>query len=68
MSFSQREAPLGCGTGAIGAVAVALARGDVVGDAIQVVCRGGTLIVRPGHEHYTLAGAAEYVFEGCVTI
>ncbi len=51
-------------TGAIGAVAAALARGDVAGDAIRVVCLGGTLTVRPGHEHYTLSGPAEYVFEG----
>ena len=55
---------LACGSGAMGAVAVQLAQGVIAGDEIRVHCRGGTLTVRPGREHYTLAGATEYAFEG----
>jgi len=55
---------LACGSGAIGAVAVGLAQGVIAGDEIRVHCPGGTLAVRPGPEHYTLIGPAEYVFEG----
>ena len=55
---------LACGTGAIGAVAAALARGDVDAREVRVVLPGGTLIVRPGPERYELLGPAEYVFSG----
>ncbi len=55
---------LACGTGAIGAVAASLARGDVSGQTVTVVLPGGTLIVRAGPERYELAGPAEYVFSG----
>lgn len=55
---------LACGTGAVGAVAAALARRDVEGREIRVVLPGGTLVVRPGPERYQLAGPAEYVFSG----
>ncbi|HYV21175.1 MAG TPA: diaminopimelate epimerase [Candidatus Bathyarchaeia archaeon] len=55
---------LACGTGALGAVAVAVALGEV--DALEVRVRlpGGTLLVRPGPDRYELAGPAEYVFRG----
>ena len=55
---------LACGTGAVGAVAAALARKDVEGHEIRVILPGGTVVVRPGQERYELAGPAEYVFSG----
>jgi len=55
---------LACGTGAVGAVAAALARKDVGGHEIRVILPGGTVVVRPGQERYELAGPAEYVFSG----
>jgi diaminopimelate epimerase len=55
---------LACGTGALGAVAAALALGAVDPPEVRVVLPGGTLLVRPGPERYELAGPAEYVFSG----
>ena len=55
---------LACGTGAMGAVAAALALGDVSGPEVRVSLAGGTLLVRPGLERYELVGSAEYVFSG----
>jgi diaminopimelate epimerase len=55
---------LACGTGAVGAVLAALARGDVDARQVRVVLPGGTLVVRPGPERYELLGPAEYVFSG----
>ena len=55
---------LACGTGSCAAVAAAAARGDVTGDTVHVLLRGGTLLVRPRGPHYILAGPAEYVFRG----
>jgi diaminopimelate epimerase len=55
---------LACGTGAVGAVAAALARGDVDAREVRVVLPGGTLVVRPGPERYELLGPTEYVFSG----
>jgi diaminopimelate epimerase len=53
-----------CGTGAMGAVAAALALGQVSGPEVRVSLPGGTLLVRPGTDSYELAGPAEYVFTG----
>ena len=55
---------LACGTGAMGAVAAALALGQVNAREVRVSLPGGTLLVRPGPERYELAGPAEYVFSG----
>ena len=55
---------LACGTGSCAAVGAALARGDVTGDTVRVLLRGGTLVVRPRGPRYVLAGPAEYVFQG----
>lgn len=55
---------LACGTGSCAAVAAAVARGDVTGDTVHVLLRGGTLEVRPRGLRYVLAGPAEYVFQG----
>jgi diaminopimelate epimerase len=59
---------LACGTGAVGAVAASLARGNVSGREIRVLLPGGTLVVRPGQDRYELAGPAEYVFSGEVVL
>jgi diaminopimelate epimerase len=53
-----------CGTGALGAVAAALALGEVNAREVRVVLPGGTLLVHPGPNFYELAGPAEYVFSG----
>lgn len=55
---------LACGTGALGAVAAAIAAGEVDAAEVRVRLPGGTLLVRPGPERYELAGPAEYVFSG----
>jgi diaminopimelate epimerase len=55
---------LACGTGALGAVAAALALGAVDASEVRVQLPGGTLLVRPGPECYELVGPAEYAFSG----
>jgi len=54
---------LACGTGSCAAVAATRTLG-VSDDTVRVRLRGGTLLVTPGRERYTLAGPAEYVFAG----